>query len=191
LVEYITNSPLTDATRLAFANDRILHKIPSKAVYLPLPPSALSFATLGKSLKTLGHHYFDAAGTPVFDLSTPSTKIILFAARNRNVKAPISADKGPAGTGAVDWLFLTDKGGSYTSVGLSQVYRVVTAGGVGPICSRSGIEAVDYATEYWFYNWIRKSIGIMRMEALDRDGLVYTFRFGWCLYYMPSMLSAL
>ena len=56
------------------------------------------------------------------------------------MKAPAEADSGPAETGAVDWLFLTDKGGTYKSIGLSQVYRVVTSGGVGPTCLGTGIE---------------------------------------------------
>ncbi|KAH7418733.1 hypothetical protein BKA64DRAFT_655089 [Cadophora sp. MPI-SDFR-AT-0126] len=140
---------LYDATSLAYFSENCLHQVPPRAVYLPLPPPTFTHTSQLGFLSFLGHHFFDAAGTPVFDLS--AKKSILFAEKKASIKAPLGANKGPAKTGAVDWLFLTDKGGKYTSIGLSQVYRVVTAGGIGPTCLGTGVETVEYAAEYWFY----------------------------------------
>lgn len=104
---------------------------------------------IGK-LYPIGFHYFDSAGTPVFDLSTTSKKTVLYGAKTTGIPAPASADKGPAGNGAVDWLLLDSKVG-YNSLLLKQVYRVVTAGGKGGACEKVGVKSVEYATEYWFY----------------------------------------
>ena len=116
------------------------------AVYMPL--TALSGPIA--SLATLGHHYFAADGTPTFDLSAKGK--ILFAKKNGDIKAPATANAGPAGTGAVDWLQLIAKPG-YETVGLQTVYRVVTAGGSPPtVCPSAGVISVQYAAEYWFYD---------------------------------------
>ena len=116
------------------------------AVYMPLtalPPPISSFPILG-------HHYFGADGTPTFDLSSKGK--ILFGKKNGDIKAPSTANAGPAGTGAVDWLQLIAKPG-YASVGLQTVYRVVTAGGNPPsVCPSAGFISVQYAAEYWFYD---------------------------------------
>ncbi len=137
---------LFDATSLAYSSENILHTIPPIAVYLPLPLS--SFISAGGILKPLGKHYFDINGTPTFDLY--SVGKILFGAKTGDIKAPTTANKGPAGTGAVDWLQLTSKTG-YKSVGLQTVYRVVTAGGVAPACTAASVgvvTTVHYAAEY-------------------------------------------
>lgn len=77
---------------------------------------------------------------------------ILYAAKVGDVKSPPTSNKGPDGTGAVDWLALTAKTG-YTSVGLGEVYRVVTAGGNPPTtCAAAGVVSIQYAAEYWFYD---------------------------------------
>jgi hypothetical protein len=115
------------------------------AVYMPLtalpPPIA--------NLAVLGHHYFAADGTPTFDLFSKDK--ILFGKKNGDIKAPSTANVGPAKTGAVDWLQLIAKPG-YESVGLDTVYRVVTAGGSPPtVCPSAGVISVQYAAEYWFY----------------------------------------
>ena len=68
-----------------------------------------------------------------------------------SVTAPSDAYVGQFGVGygAVDWLKLADAGGS---VGISQVYRVVTAGGKQmPSCTAEGPFEVEYAALYWFY----------------------------------------
>lgn len=102
------------------------------------------------AMPVLGNHYFDAAGVPVFDLSTQSK--ILYSNKTENVKAPATASKGPMGTGAVDWLKLIAKlNYVHTSVGLEAVYRIETAGGVTSACNGTGVISVPYAAEYWFY----------------------------------------
>lgn len=98
-------------------------------------------------LVVIGKHFFDAAGTPVFDLHATGEKFI--GKKIGQVSPPANAAKGPAGTGAVLWLKLDDKGGS---TGLKEVYRVITAGGnPTPNCKKAGVFSIEYATEYWFY----------------------------------------
>ncbi|CZR59873.1 uncharacterized protein PAC_09767 [Phialocephala subalpina] len=138
---------LYDATSLAFQSESAVHTIPPLAVYMPLPTGDLALAA--GVFKPLGHHYFDAAGTPTFDLTAVNK--ILFGGKSGDVKAPSTANVGPMGTGAVDWLQLTKKA-TYTSVGTSVAYRVVTAGGSAPAnCSSTDLISVPYAAEYWFY----------------------------------------
>lgn len=142
---------LFDATSLAYSDEALLNTIPAIAVYMPLPSSNLSLSFA--NLDVLGHHFFDASGTPTFDLSSISK--ILYAAKTGDIKAPATANKGPAGTGAVDWLKLDAKA-TYTSVGLKEVYRVETAGGSAPSnctgVAAGAVVSVQYAAEYWFYN---------------------------------------
>ncbi|KAG9239638.1 hypothetical protein BJ875DRAFT_85882 [Amylocarpus encephaloides] len=144
---------LYDATDLAYSNEALLHSLPGMVVNLPVA-SAGSVRTAIKrvNLSVLGHHFFDAAGTPVFQLDNGK---VIYATKTENVKAPGSAPKGPAGTGAVDWLKLITKlnyvGG--VSNGLSEVYRIETAGGVSTLCTAaSGVISVEYAAEYWFFD---------------------------------------
>lgn len=98
----------------------------------------------GNSFPFLGHHYFNSAGTPTFDLGSE----LLHGSKSAAVDAPASANPGPKGTGAVAWLYLTDAGSSY---GLSSVYRVLTAGGNAYSCSGAGSQSVSYTAQYWFY----------------------------------------
>jgi hypothetical protein len=143
---------LFDLTRLAKKDETALHEVPPSIVYQPVPTAKKG----GKSqlyvpghgtFPLIGHHYFAADGTPVFDLS--EQKDILYAKKVATVNAPPNANAGPAGTGAVPWLKLVDKGGS---VGVSEVYRVVTAGGKAPVtCRDTKLISVEYAAEYWFY----------------------------------------
>lgn len=116
---------------------------PPAAVYMPLPATG-DFTVNSTSLPVLGHHYFDITGTPTFDLSTVGD--LLVGQKTADIKAPSTANVGPADTGAVDWLQLQDKGGS---IGVSEVYRVVTAGGSPEItCSTAGVMTIQYAAEY-------------------------------------------
>ncbi|KAH6692783.1 hypothetical protein BKA61DRAFT_663117 [Leptodontidium sp. MPI-SDFR-AT-0119] len=142
---------LYDATDIAYTSTTLLHMFPPLAVTITTPHNpSTSLRLYSKILKPLGHHFFDAAGTPIFDLHPAGE--ILFATKIQSVKAPATASKGPAGTGAVDWLYLGNKTAGYTSIGLRAVYRVVTAGGISPGCSSAGeSHSVDYAAEYWFY----------------------------------------
>ncbi|KAB8294892.1 hypothetical protein EYC80_006852 [Monilinia laxa] len=138
---------LYDATEFAKCDGTTFTQFPNIAVYTNLPSSS-SASFMG--LKALGKHFFDASGTPTFDLSAVSK--ILYATKTGDIAAPINASPGPADTGAVDWLSLAAKG-TYTSVGLAEVYRVETAGG-NPTkpCVTVGVESVPYAAQYWFYN---------------------------------------
>lgn len=126
----------------------------------PATPATLSLVVAGQQTYTapfLGRHFFDAAGAPTFDLSAAAPAALYFAgAKTGDVKAPAGADAGLLATGAVDWLQLGDNGLG-KSVGVSSVYRVVTAGGVAQACSVSGatpagqVFSVPYAAQYWFY----------------------------------------
>ncbi|KAI5467219.1 hypothetical protein BGZ63DRAFT_398819 [Mariannaea sp. PMI_226] len=100
----------------------------------------------GHSFPVLGHHYFDAAGTPTFDLGSQ----VLSAKKIDSVPAPSDANAGPDGTGAVAWLYLGDNG---KSIGLSYVYRVYTAGGNSHGCSSAedSTDSTSYSAQYWFY----------------------------------------
>lgn len=111
------------------------------------PPA---FRGVPAELPFLGHHFFDASGTPNFDLAAAN----LYATVNKtaSVAAPASADLGVLGSGAVPWLRLDDSGKDL-SRGLSTVYRVLTAGGAAEACATSGAGSgsVPYAAFYWFY----------------------------------------
>ncbi|KAI4155640.1 MAG: hypothetical protein L6R39_001207 [Caloplaca ligustica] len=112
---------------------------------------SFNFATIHNStIPVLGHHFFDAAGVPIFDLGKTG---LLKAKKIANIAAPASACKGSdgKGDGAVDWLALTDAGGS---IGLKEVYRVETAGGKAPKSCGGGAAHnvnVQYAAQYWFF----------------------------------------
>ena len=92
-------------------------------------------------LPVLGHHFFNASGTPVFKLE--------------NVLGELQASKEKAGDIAapdgegVDWLKLA----SVSEGGLQEVYRVDTAGGEAECEDVEGGEEVEvpYAALYWFY----------------------------------------
>jgi hypothetical protein len=140
---------LYDFTSLAYISESTLNTVPPTIVYTPISSANGSTLTVGSigTFPIIGHHYFAADGTPTFDLSYVGD--ILFCTKIATVNAPSSANVGPDGTGAVPWLMLTNKGGS---VGLSQVYRVVTAGGKAPAtCSDTNPISVQYAAEYWFF----------------------------------------
>jgi hypothetical protein len=140
---------LFDATALARSNIKTLHTIPGLAVNTPAVKGKYVLPQQFRSLPALGNHLFLADGTPTFELTSVRKK--LFSKKSADVKAPANAPKGPLGTGAVDWLQL-GANPIYTSVGLSLVYRVETAGGNPPTtCTTTGVVTVPYAAEYWFY----------------------------------------
>ena len=101
-------------------------------------------------LKQIGHHYFDAAGTPTFDL-TPQG-LLLKAKKVDTMTAPSGACAGRDGAGAVPWLMLQDDG-TGRSVGLTQVFRVETAGGNAPPTCDGAAPSIqqDYAALYYLY----------------------------------------
>lgn len=124
--------------------------LPAAAVYLTIPGVQQLLNTrmpAGNPATIIGKHFFNSAGVPTFDLSARGKKLLSKVLDK--VPAPATADKGPAGTGAVPWLKLDDAGGSN---GLKEVYRVYTAGGNAPTsCSSAGVISVEYAAMYWFY----------------------------------------
>ncbi|KAK5660053.1 hypothetical protein OQA88_13522 [Cercophora sp. LCS_1] len=127
--------------------------LPSKsyvATTSPFKPKADLKLTNTPTLKFLGHHYFDGQGTPTFDLFEAGLKA--HVVRLDGVPVPPNADKGPLGTGAVGWLQLGDSGQG-KSIGINQVYRVITAGGVAEACAVAGegIASVPYTAFYWYY----------------------------------------
>ncbi|KAH7464300.1 hypothetical protein FOMA001_g17721 [Fusarium oxysporum f. sp. matthiolae] len=107
----------------------------------------LKIRSLSKKIPYLGHHYFNAAGVPTFDLD--KARQLLVAKKIGDIKAPASSPAGPEGTGAVNWLFLGDAGGSH---GISYAYRVLTAGGASHGCKAKGADSTSYTAMYWFYN---------------------------------------
>jgi len=137
---------LFDATELAYDNETVLNTLPAVIVYIPLWHSVFPF----DGMVLLGYHFFDSSGTPTFNLTDVNK--ILYGTKTGDIKAPATANRGPWGTGAVDWLQLESKAG-YPSVGLSLVYRVETAGGMPPItCAQRGHLTVPYAAIYMFYD---------------------------------------
>ena len=103
-------------------------------------------------VRELGQHYFNAAGQPTFDLTQSGTGFLV-AKKIGDIPAPAGASMGQTGQafGAVDWLTLTDAG---SSQGVSEVYRVATAGGKAPSACDGSAYAIQiqYAALYWFYD---------------------------------------
>jgi hypothetical protein len=105
------------------------------------------------NLPLLGKHFFasiNGAGVPSFDIYNGD---FLSAQKIGDVPAPAGAYAGQNGVGAVDWLFLPQDG-SGQSVGLTEVYRINTAGGSpSPTQCSTGVSqfSVKYAAEYWLY----------------------------------------
>lgn len=119
----------------------------SASISDPFPEKkALRVESLHRNIPYLGHHFFNANGVPIFDLHKANQR--LNAEKVQGIKAPASAPRGPEGTGAVDWLYLRDAGGSQ---GISTAYRVLTAGGASHGCAVRGTDSTSYTTFYWFY----------------------------------------
>jgi hypothetical protein len=93
--------------------------------------------------------YFNSLNTPTFDLSAAG--LLADVAKNSSVAAPSTSDTGILHTGAVAWLRLMDAKG--LSKGVSNVYRVITAGGNPQTCdvSGAGTGSVPYTAFYWFF----------------------------------------
>lgn len=124
--------------------ENILALLPNYLVSLNLDALHNSF------LPVQGHHFFDANGTPVFDLG----KVGLFRGKkSASIAAPEDSFRGPydQGVGAVDWLQLCAVEGSKS---LKRTYRVETAGGKPPASCEGQPAAiqVEYASQYWFYS---------------------------------------
>ncbi|KAI4142969.1 MAG: hypothetical protein LQ340_007142 [Diploschistes diacapsis] len=130
----------------------ILSPLEGQAILSALPPLLLSLpreALQGSIIPQAGEHFFDASGTPTFDLSA-SGNGMLVSAKLADIAAPeANSTKGPQGQGAVDWLTLSAKEGSW---GLSAVYRTETASGQAP-ATCDGMHTsftVEYCALYYF-----------------------------------------
>ncbi|KAL1844214.1 hypothetical protein VTJ49DRAFT_3870 [Mycothermus thermophilus] len=130
----------------------------------------------GGPVKFLGHHFFDAAGVPVFDLSAAALKAAV--KKDAAIPAPANADKGPLDTGAVAWLKLDDNG-TGQSKGLATVFRVITAGGGPQACASvgEGTQSVPYATYYWFYGLLNLSLASKACRRATTAGRHSRIRF--------------
>jgi hypothetical protein len=163
------------ATAALFDAKAVLTKYPYLAPYLPGTVLALSGVTRDSvsagansaslndkdfrmglpslGVQAQGYHYFNTDKLPVFTI--PVLKASLTARKMNNVGAPAGYMPGPDGQAAVDWLFLADSGENKSYGGLSNVYRINTAGGIGAgACAgvaAGGVVRVPYAAEYWFY----------------------------------------
>ncbi|MCJ1475176.1 hypothetical protein MMC13_003836 [Lambiella insularis] len=121
----------------------ILDLLPSYLVTFP-------YAALeNSSLPVKGHHFFNAAVVPIFDLTATNVGLLV-GTKIADIVAPSTSSKGPDGTGAVDWLAL---GASDGSSGLAEGYRVFTAGGKPPktCAGQASTIEVPYAAQYWLY----------------------------------------
>ncbi|KAI1816267.1 hypothetical protein GGS20DRAFT_247511 [Poronia punctata] len=111
------------------------------------PPEDLTVEGVRRPIPYLGHHFFDDAGVATFELRDDQG--LFKGAKVMNISAPATADQGLNDEGAVDWLYLGDKG---SSVGLSKVYRVLTSGGNPAVCGDVGeTQSVPYTAMYWIY----------------------------------------
>ncbi|KAI0152787.1 hypothetical protein GGR57DRAFT_158121 [Xylariaceae sp. FL1272] len=112
----------------------------------PFPAdAALTVEGVATPLPYLARHYFDSNKVPTFDL----TPALFKGSKTTDILAPSSADKGLTDEGAVDWLALSDAGGSVT---INMVYRVLTSGGFQGVCAAAGdSQSVPYTAMYWFY----------------------------------------
>lgn len=129
----VANSPLTTVSKAMSAG-----------------PCQADAHNTAASLRQIGQHYFDIAGTPTFDLGAEG--MLLKAKKMASAAAPSDACVGRDGGAAVPWLMLQDDG-SGRSEGLGQVFRVETAGGAAPAtCEGVGGEVErDYAALYYLY----------------------------------------
>lgn len=140
---------LYDATPVAMADEATLNTLPALAVFEALPAAGAPLTVSGHTFPRIGNHFFDIAGTPTFELTALNK--VLFGLKADSVTAPTGSSEGPDGTAAVAWLYLTAHTG-YTSVGLTEAYRVETAGGSATACTEAGVISVQYSAQYWFYN---------------------------------------
>ncbi|KAF6225494.1 hypothetical protein HO133_009494 [Letharia lupina] len=149
------STPISDGATAALFN--VAQLLPTlsisqgQAVLNGLPNALVgdTVAQIAQSgLPVIGEHHFTAAGVPTWDLFGEG--LLLYGSGVGDIAAPAGANAGPQGYGAVDWKALTGAAGS---VGLTEVYRVETAGGKAPTsCSGSGATIeVQYAAMYWFY----------------------------------------
>lgn len=107
------------------------------------------------NLDLLGHHYFETATEPAFNLNTTPEKQygIALTAKKNSTAAPSTSVKGQfnSGYGAVPWLYLTTVSG--TTNDYTNVYRVNTAGGAAPstCAGQPAAFQIQYSGQYFLY----------------------------------------
>lgn len=127
---------------------RVDPRAPGASLTNPFTPDAPLCLYGMTPIPFLGHHLFTSSGVPNFVLD--GGKINVLAGKLGAVDAPKNADKGPDGTGAIQWLQLGAKDGS--TGGAKFVYRVATAGGNSHGCAKAaGQDSTSYAAYYWFF----------------------------------------
>ncbi|KAI9694772.1 MAG: hypothetical protein M1822_000388 [Bathelium mastoideum] len=136
---------LYDVTQLFTTNPERIGNITEQAL----------LANDGLNNTLIGEHFFTYVGstlTPTFDLDGHAPAYFLSAVKADSETAPKAAYEGMDGEGAVPWLLLTSDSSGLTE-GLSEVYRVETAGGAQPAtcADKDGPFEVPYSAEYWFY----------------------------------------
>ncbi|MCJ1391270.1 hypothetical protein MMC18_004133 [Xylographa bjoerkii] len=123
----------------------VLDMLPSYLVSFP-------YAALeNSSLPVKGHHFFNSAVVPIFDLTSTGVGLLV-GSKVGDIAAPTGSTPGPngIGPGAVDWLAL---GAADGSSGLAEGYRVFTAGGKPPKTCEGQAPTIEvqYGAQYWFY----------------------------------------
>ena len=122
---------------------------------IPTMTKSALLANSGLGNNHVGQHFFTDVGstlTPTFDLDGNDPPYFLSATKENTEGAPVAAYTGLDNEGAVPWLFLNSDSSGLSS-GVSEVYRVETAGGLQPstCADKSGDFQVPYSAEYWFY----------------------------------------
>ncbi|OJI86405.1 hypothetical protein ASPTUDRAFT_187796 [Aspergillus tubingensis CBS 134.48] len=135
---------LFDVSCIASADEELLHHLPALVQGTPLETLdflATMISLAGTGAGILGEHYFTGSGQPSFDLRFSGDGDWASTKKVASANAPKSVD--------VPWLKLDGIDG----VGIKEVYRVYTAGGVSPAtcAGHEGEFQVEYAAEYWFY----------------------------------------
>jgi hypothetical protein len=147
---------LYDASCLAAYHSSLLHELVPGFLQFDQGEEILAAAVFGRfsdEKLVAGHHYFlPDKTTAVFDMRVNGQTGYFEGRKTAVVDAPDYAYKGKnnEGDGAVPWLKLKSTG---KSVGLSEGFRMITAGGEPPkSCSgQPGNFEVPYAAEYYFY----------------------------------------
>lgn len=112
-----------------------------------LPAQLLAYSPESLRHRRHGYHFFNAAGTAMFDMSRIDGGVFAVAAVAASVKGPPTTDHNMIRP-AVNWVEVTAVAGS--TKGFRQGFRVVTAGGTAPE-SCWGMPAhfeVQYAAQY-------------------------------------------
>ncbi|KAF2104575.1 hypothetical protein NA57DRAFT_51393 [Rhizodiscina lignyota] len=121
---------------------QLLSLLPSVAVRYPVPTANSQLAPANVMLS--GHHYFQDATTPFFNMITSDSNYGMVAA------AKLNATNAPDAAKDVTWLKLNAKAGNWSFV---EVYRVNTSGGQPPKTCEGQPENIEvqYAAEYWLW----------------------------------------